>query len=165
MLARSFVSDVNQRLTTTAPFVAGSLQAPSITSYDKDLRNQYHQQWNVTVERALTSNVAIRISYAGSKGAHLWNPINENQSIGVARNADGTLVVMKCDDTLFHGPLVMASGRTSRNPLALIRSESTPINGESSQSSSSGATSRLCAKLLRGPSTFGSSAAGRPVVG
>jgi hypothetical protein len=91
--SRSFVSDVGQRLTTEAPFVAGSLQAPSFTSFDRDIRSQYTQQWNISLERVLVPETSLRVSYVGSKAAKLWVTQNIGQVLSISRAAPGGALI------------------------------------------------------------------------
>lgn len=91
-LRRTYTSDVNTRLTTSTPFLVGSLQAPSFTSFDRNIRSQYSQQWNLTFEREIFANTAFRLAWVASKGVKLWTTQNIGQAIDVYRDASQKLV-------------------------------------------------------------------------
>ena len=55
------------------------LGAITITGIDKDARNPYVQQWNLTIERDLGFNTGIRVSYIGSETLDLLYGRNLNQ--------------------------------------------------------------------------------------
>jgi hypothetical protein len=95
VFSRDFASDVGRRLTTNQPFVAGSLQNPSITSIDRDLKNPYIQQWNATIEQQVAPDTALRISYVGSKGTGLWQPLDVNQAFSTGRSVSGQLTSVR----------------------------------------------------------------------
>ena len=61
-------------LTFTDPIdsSAGKLGAVNITGIDKNLRNPYVQQWNLTVERDLGFNTGLRLSYLGLRADLLY---------------------------------------------------------------------------------------------
>src|SRR5262249_6361384 len=47
---------------------------------DRDLGSGYVQQWNVAVQRELSSNLVLEVAYAGSKITHVGMPdVNINQ--------------------------------------------------------------------------------------
>jgi hypothetical protein len=86
LLAESFESDPGRipSLTLAKPFAAvGKLSAnPSISASDRALRNAVSQQWNLTVERELTGNLGVRVSYVGNKGSHLaWAGRDTNRAL------------------------------------------------------------------------------------
>jgi Carboxypeptidase regulatory-like domain len=60
---------------------AGGLGAGSIVveTYDKNLRNPYVQQFNLTVEQALGFNTGLRLSYVGTRSVKLTYGRNINQ--------------------------------------------------------------------------------------
>jgi outer membrane receptor protein involved in Fe transport len=59
-------------------FPVGTLAPFSVDPRD---RTPYLQQWNLGVERALTSTVLLEVSYAGSKGTKLTERVNINQAV------------------------------------------------------------------------------------
>jgi len=51
-----------------------------VFSVDRDLGSGYAQQWNIAVQRELTSNIVVEVAYAGSKITHVGIPdTNINQ--------------------------------------------------------------------------------------
>jgi hypothetical protein len=55
-----------------------SCDTPSITSALANLRTQYTQQWNLTVERELTSRVALNVAYVGNRTVRLQQTQRRN---------------------------------------------------------------------------------------
>jgi hypothetical protein len=59
-------------------FVALSCDTPSITASLVHLKQQYTQQWNLSVERQMGSRAAVTVSYVGNKTSHLQQGIRRN---------------------------------------------------------------------------------------
>ena len=57
----------------------GKLGAININGLDKNLRNPFIQQWNLTLERNIGFNTGLRLSYVGSQTADLVYGRNLNQ--------------------------------------------------------------------------------------
>src|SRR6185437_442551 len=52
--------------------ITGGTGAPQPnTAIDPNFRNPYSIQWNVTVERQLTSGMVLEVGYIGNRGVHL----------------------------------------------------------------------------------------------
>ncbi|MEW6212978.1 MAG: TonB-dependent receptor [Acidobacteriota bacterium] len=51
----------------------------SVITLDRHLRDGYLQQWSLTAQREIASNLVIDIGYVGSKGTKLLRRINPNQ--------------------------------------------------------------------------------------
>jgi hypothetical protein len=69
-------------LTFTSPFLqSGTPGAVVIEALAFNLRNPQIQQWNLTVEKELTFQTGVRLSYIGSKSSHLIYRRNINQSL------------------------------------------------------------------------------------
>ena len=51
---------------------------PTLTTFSRDRRTPYHQQWNFTLEYELLPNTAVRASYIGNMGTHLERSFNLN---------------------------------------------------------------------------------------
>ena len=67
-------------LTFTNPFLGpASLGSIDMTGLDPHLRNPFIQQWNMTVEQALTRQIGLRVSYIGSRATQLIYGRNINQ--------------------------------------------------------------------------------------
>ena len=65
------------------------LDQPSgqVRAWDPNLRPQFTQQWNVFVERLLTSSMSANIGYVGNHATHLVTPVEGNQPLpGVGRH-------------------------------------------------------------------------------
>ncbi|MDQ2835337.1 MAG: carboxypeptidase-like regulatory domain-containing protein [Acidobacteriota bacterium] len=58
---------------------AGKIGAIAITGIDKNSRNPYVEQWNLTVERDIGFNTGLRLSYIGSETNYLLYGRNLNQ--------------------------------------------------------------------------------------
>jgi hypothetical protein len=59
------------------------LDQPSgqVRAWDPNLRPQFTQQWNVFVERLLTSSMSANVGYVGHKATHLVTPVEGNQPL------------------------------------------------------------------------------------
>jgi hypothetical protein len=84
LLAENYTADPGPTptLTLAQPFGGSGVIAsnPVITAVDHELKNSLSQQWNLSVERELTPNFGVRVSYVGNKTSHLpWynRPLNE----------------------------------------------------------------------------------------
>jgi hypothetical protein len=64
-------------ITFANPYPAGLVQGeagnPSLAVMDRNQQNPISQQWNLTVERQLGENWALRATYLGDQGHHLVN--------------------------------------------------------------------------------------------
>ena len=50
----------------------------SLSSGDPNgLKDSYTQQWNLSIQRSLTTNTMLQVAYVGTKGTHMW-PFNES---------------------------------------------------------------------------------------
>lgn len=61
--------------------VLDSCNTPNMTSALVHLRQQYTQEWNLTVEREITPRVAMRVAYVGSRTVRLQQGQNENDPL------------------------------------------------------------------------------------
>ncbi len=64
-----------------AGLVAGTTPSGNVRAYDPNLRPQFSQQWNVFVERRLTSSMSAQIGYVGHKATNLVTPVEGNQAL------------------------------------------------------------------------------------
>jgi hypothetical protein len=91
-LAEAFPFAINQtfnRLTTDPsvvtfqdPFPVRRLALDGATNaagYETNPKPQYLQSWNLTIEKALSKDLAIEVAYVGSKGTHLGRRYDINQ--------------------------------------------------------------------------------------
>lgn len=77
---QSFFGDaVNPTLTLKNAFPTGQgIPSTALNSIQRDFRDPYMQQWNLTVERELMKNLNFEIAYLGNKGSRLRNALNIN---------------------------------------------------------------------------------------
>lgn len=61
--------------------VPGTKPSGNVRAYDPNLRPQLTQQWNLFVERQLTSSMSAQIGYVGHKADHLVTPVEGNQAL------------------------------------------------------------------------------------
>ena len=63
------------------PFAGASVPLRPVTlrAVDPHIKTAYSQFWNLTAERELMKNTILSVSYAGSKGTHLYDISNINQ--------------------------------------------------------------------------------------
>jgi hypothetical protein len=64
-----------------ADLVPGTTPSGNVRAYDPNLRPQFTQQWNVFVERELTSSTSAQLGYVGNHGDHLVTPVEGNQAL------------------------------------------------------------------------------------
>jgi hypothetical protein len=64
-----------------AGLVPGTTPSGNVRAFDPNLRPQFSQQWNVFVERRLTSSMSAQIGYVGHKATNLVTPVEGNQAL------------------------------------------------------------------------------------
>lgn len=62
------------------PTTSVSKGYPNVTAVPRYLQTPYQQQWNLTTEFEFLRSTALRISYIGNLGTHLYIPINLNDT-------------------------------------------------------------------------------------
>ena len=81
----TFTSDgITPLLTVSGGFPAlNPLDAPDsgVTSVDDRLETPNYQEWNLSLQQALPSQMVLELSYAGSKGTHLQSLVDRNQDM------------------------------------------------------------------------------------
>jgi hypothetical protein len=64
-----------------AELVPGTTPTGNVRAFDPNLRPQFTQQWNVFVERMLTSSMSVNVGYVGHHATHLVAPVEGNQPL------------------------------------------------------------------------------------
>src|SRR5437667_8383354 len=64
-----------------ADLVPGTTPSGNVRAYDPNLRPQFAQQWNVFIERELTSSMSAQIGYVGHHADDLVTPVEGNQAL------------------------------------------------------------------------------------
>ncbi len=85
-LSENFEADASNTpsLTLANPFPGqGALSPnPNITAVNRQVSNTYSQQWNLTIERELTKDLGMRVSYIGNKATRVpWYTYQRNLPI------------------------------------------------------------------------------------
>jgi hypothetical protein len=84
--------------------------------FDTGLRNQYYQNWNVSVQRQISKESVLSVRYIGTKGSKLLSGVNLNSDV---INSNGFLNAFNTTraggeaplfDQLFHGLMVPGVG-------------------------------------------------------
>lgn len=78
---RLFFTSQQFPLTLSNPFPAGlpSALGPSATTYQRNLRTPYVQQWSLSVQQQLGATRTVEVAYVGSKGSKLLGASDINQ--------------------------------------------------------------------------------------
>lgn len=78
-------------LASSSPTSSITLEAPPTTAktvspsaIDPNYHDAYAQDWNLTIQRALTNTLGLQVAYVGSKSTHLQQVLNINQPAVVA---------------------------------------------------------------------------------
>jgi hypothetical protein len=102
------------------------LDQPSgqVRAWDPNLRPQFTQQWNVFVERLLSSSMSANVGYVGHKATHLVTPVEGNQPLpGVGSDTTTWLPLQQRRPLYATAPLITnisttaARGRSDYNGL------------------------------------------------
>ena len=64
-----------------AELVPGTTPTGNVRAFDPNLRPQFTQQWNVFVERLLTSSMSLNVGYVGHHATNLVAPVEGNQPL------------------------------------------------------------------------------------
>jgi hypothetical protein len=64
-----------------AELVPGTTPTGNVRAFDPDLRPQFTQQWNLFVERQLTSSMSVNVGYVGHHATNLVAPVEGNQPL------------------------------------------------------------------------------------
>jgi hypothetical protein len=82
-------------LTSTAGLGQG------VFAVDRDLGSGYVQQWNVSFQREVTSNVALEVAYAGSKITRVGIPDSNLNQLTVEQLAQGSSLLQRIPNPYF----------------------------------------------------------------
>lgn len=91
----------------TGPDVRPLLPTPDaglgqgVFSVDRDLGSGYVQQWNASVQRQLTSNIAVEIAYVGSKITRVGLPDTNLNQLTVDQLAQGAPLLQRVPNPYF----------------------------------------------------------------
>ena len=72
-----------------------------VFSVDRDLGSGYVQQWNTSVQRELTANIAIEVAYAGSKITRVGLPDTNLNQLTVEQLAQGAALQQRVTNPFF----------------------------------------------------------------
>jgi hypothetical protein len=64
-----------------AGLVPGTTPSGNVRAFDPNLRPQFSQQWNMFIERRLTSSLSAQLGYVGNKASNLVTPVEGNQAL------------------------------------------------------------------------------------
>jgi hypothetical protein len=73
----------------------------SVFGVTRGLGSGYVQQWNAAVQRELGANIALEVSYAGSKGTHIGVPDTNINQLTVAQLALGNSLLQRVPNPCF----------------------------------------------------------------
>jgi len=72
-----------------------------VFSVDRDLGSGYVQQWNASVQRELTANIAVELAYAGSKITRIGLPDTNLNQLTVEQLAEGAPLQQRVPNPYF----------------------------------------------------------------
>src|SRR5207344_2545938 len=72
-----------------------------VFAVDRDLGSGYVQQWNVSLQRELTSNVSVEVAYLGSKITHVGIPDTNLNQLTVDQLAQGSALTQRVTNPYF----------------------------------------------------------------
>jgi len=72
-----------------------------VFSVDRDLGSGYVQQWNASVQRELTANIAVELAYAGSKITRVGLPYTNLNQLTVEQLAEGAPLQQRVPNPYF----------------------------------------------------------------
>jgi hypothetical protein len=113
--ANGFELNLGQRPANT-PFINPALAV----TVNPGFKLAYVQQWSLILERAITANDAVTISYFGTKGTHLSLIQDDNQAVYVAGVAGSGCTVGQYGTTAAGQPCSTQGNIQSRRPDPLI---------------------------------------------
>lgn len=72
-----------------------------VFTVDRNLGSGYVQQWNLAVQREITTNLSVQIAYVGSKATHLGDPDANINQLTIAQLATGSALLKKVPNPYF----------------------------------------------------------------
>lgn len=106
-------SSATNSITLEAPPANPKTVSPS--AIDSNFHDAYAQDWNLTIQRALTNTLGLQVAYVGSKGTHLQQLLNINQpAVAGGVFSPGTSAPFANFTTI---PLVIGNGNSNYNAL------------------------------------------------
>ncbi len=72
-----------------------------VFAVDRDLGSGYVQQWNTSLQRELTSNIAVEVAYAGSKITRVGIPDTNLNQLTVEQLAQGAALLQRVPNPFF----------------------------------------------------------------
>jgi hypothetical protein len=72
-----------------------------VFTVDRDLGSGYQQQWNLAFQRELSSDMALEVAYAGSKGTHIGIPDTNINQLTVDQLAQGASLLQRVPNPFF----------------------------------------------------------------
>ena len=94
---------------------------PGVFSVDRDLGSGYVQQWNTSVQRELSADIALEVAYTGSKITRVGLPDTNLNQLSVEQLAQGAALQQRVANPFFGiDPAVIVARRPhdSRGPAA-----------------------------------------------
>jgi hypothetical protein len=74
-------SSATNSLTMESPFPAGTATSLGPFAINPNFKDAYAQDWNLTIQRQITSSLGLEVAYVGVKGTHLQLAQNINQPL------------------------------------------------------------------------------------
>ena len=141
-----FLQTVSQRtldnITPAFTLAAGPSVAPipltpdagigqGVFSVDRDLGSGYVQQWNASLQRELTSNIAVEVAYVGSKITRVGLPDTNLNQLTVDQLAAGPVAAAaRAQSVLRHHPALVVARRSDDPRRAAAQAVSAVHDGE-----------------------------------
>jgi hypothetical protein len=72
-----------------------------VFAVDRDLGSGYVQQWNASVQRELTANIAVEVAYVGSKITHVGIPDSNLNQLTVEQLGQGSSLLQRVPNPFF----------------------------------------------------------------
>ncbi|MSO61524.1 MAG: hypothetical protein EXQ50_05440 [Acidobacteria bacterium] len=83
------------------PLTANAGVGQGVFAVDRDLGSGYVQQWNVSLQRALTSDILMEVAYVGSKMTHVGIPDTNVNQLTVDQLAQGASLLQRVPNPYF----------------------------------------------------------------